>query len=111
MGAVQKGVKFGAHDFVGEARGAVTFVVGDVCVVISKENMRWDVAGGLSSKPQKGQLVKGGAQVLCWFEEITSVEVITGDLDVCRLPTVRLGQVQGSKVEKFHSPQGANSRA
>jgi len=54
VGAVQEGVEFVAHDFVGEAGGAVAFVVGDVCVVIGKENMRWNVASGLGSKPKKG---------------------------------------------------------
>ena len=49
MGAVVEGVELDAHDFVGEARGAVAFVIRDVCVVIGNINVRRDVTGCLNS--------------------------------------------------------------
>jgi len=56
-------------------------------------------------------LVKVGAKVLCRFENITALEVVTGNVNVESLSTISVGQVQGGVVEKFHSPKGANSSA
>ena len=56
-------------------------------------------------------MVEVGAKVLCRFEKITALEVVTGNVNVGSLPTIRVGQVQGGVVEKFHSPKGANSSA
>jgi len=54
-------------------------------------------------------LVKVGAKMLCRFEKITALEVVTGKVNVGSLPTISMGQVQGGVVEKSHSPKGANS--
>ena len=43
-------MKFVTHDLDGKARGAITLVIGGVCVVIGKMEVRWDVGGGLGSK-------------------------------------------------------------
>jgi len=56
-------------------------------------------------------LVKVGAKVLCRFEKITALEVVTGNLNVGTLPRINVGQVEGVMVEKIHSPKGANSSA
>ena len=56
-------------------------------------------------------MVKVGAKVLCRFEKISALEVVTGKVNVGSLPTNKVGQVQGSEVEKFHFPEGANSSA
>ena len=52
MGTVQEGVGFITHDLDGGTRGAITLVVGGVCVVISKVEVGWDVGGGLGSKAE-----------------------------------------------------------
>jgi len=39
-------------------------------------------------------LVKVGAKVLCRFEEITALEVITGNVNAGSLPIIIVGQVQ-----------------
>jgi len=39
-------------------------------------------------------LVKVGAKVLCRFEKITAVEVVTGNVNVGSLSTIIVGQVQ-----------------
>jgi len=49
VGAVEEGVELVAHDFVGEARRAVAFVIRNVCMVIGNANVRWDVTGCLNS--------------------------------------------------------------
>jgi len=56
-------------------------------------------------------LVKVKAKVLCRFEKITVLEVVTGNVKVGSLPTFSVKQVQVGVVEKFHSPKGANSSA
>jgi len=56
-------------------------------------------------------LVEVGAKVLCRFEKIPALEVVTGNVNVGSLPTINVGQVEGGEVEKFHSPEGANSSA
>jgi len=56
-------------------------------------------------------LVKVGAKILYRFEEITALEVVTGNVNVGSLPTIIVGQVQRGLVEKFHAPKGANSSA
>jgi len=56
-------------------------------------------------------LVEVGAKVLCRFEKIQALEVVTGNVNVGNLPTINVGQVEGGEVEKFHSPKGANSSA
>jgi len=56
-------------------------------------------------------LVKVGAKVLCRFEKILALEVVTGNVNVGSLPTINVGQVEGGKVEKFDLPEGANSSA
>jgi len=43
-------VKVITHNLDGEATGAITLVVGGVCVVIGKVEVGWDVRGGLGSK-------------------------------------------------------------
>ena len=43
-------MKFVAHYFDGETRGAIAFVLRGVCVVIGKVEVRWDVGYGLGSK-------------------------------------------------------------
>jgi len=40
-------------------------------------------------------LVKVGAKVLCRFEKITAVKVVTGNVNVGSLSTIMVGQVQG----------------
>ena len=50
-----------------------------------------------------------GAKVLCRFEEITALEVVTGNVNVGSLSTINVGQVEGGEVAKFHLPEGANS--
>ena len=52
-----------------------------------------------------------GAKVLCRFEKITVLEVVTGNANVGNLPTFSVGYVQGGMVEEFHSPESANSSA
>jgi len=49
--------------------------------------------------------------VLCRFEKITALEVVTGNVSVGSLPRINVGQVEGGVVEKFHSRKGANSSA
>jgi len=39
-------------------------------------------------------LVKVGAKVLCRFEKITAVEVVTVNVNVGSLPTIIVGQVE-----------------
>jgi len=56
-------------------------------------------------------LVKVGAKVLCRFEKIPELEVVTGNVNVGSLPTINTGHVEGGEVEKFHSPEGAKSSA
>jgi len=56
-------------------------------------------------------LIKVGAKVLHRFEKIPVLEIITGNVNVGNLSTVDVGQVEGGEVEKFHSPEGANSSA
>ena len=56
-------------------------------------------------------MVEVGAKVLCRFEKIQALEVVTGNVNVGSLPTINVGQVEGGEVEKFHSPEGANSSA
>ena len=56
-------------------------------------------------------MVKVGAKVLCRFEKITALEVVTGNVNVGSLPTISVGQVQRGLVEKVHAPKGANSSA
>jgi len=56
-------------------------------------------------------LVEVGAKVLCRFEKITALEVVTGKVNVGSLHTINVGQVEGGEVEKFHSPESANSSA
>jgi len=51
-------VEFGTGDFVGEARGAVTFVISDVRAVVSKVKVGQDVTCGLGSETEEGSLVK-----------------------------------------------------
>jgi len=52
-----------------------------------------------------------GAKVLCRFEKIPALEVVTGNVNVGSLPTINEGQVEGGEVEKFHSPESANGSA
>jgi len=56
-------------------------------------------------------LVKVGAKVLCRFEKITALEVVTGNVSVGSFPTISVGQVQRGLFEKVHAPKGANSSA
>ena len=37
------------------------------------------------------------ANVLCRFEKITALEVVTGNVNVDRLPTINVRQVQGGR--------------
>ena len=46
-----------------------------------------------------------GTKVLCRFEKIPALEVVTDNVNVGSLPTINVGQVEGVKVEKFHSPR------
>ena len=57
-------------------------VIWDVCVVIGKVTVRWDVTCGLGSKAEEGQLIRVCAQVLSRFKEVTALEVVTGNVDV-----------------------------
>ena len=50
-------------------------------------------------------------KVLCRFEKIPALEVIMGNVNVGSLPTINVGQMEGGEVEKFHSPEGADSSA
>jgi len=54
VGAKEEGVEFGNYNFVGETRGAITFVIWDVCVVVGKVKVRWDITCGLSSETEGG---------------------------------------------------------
>ena len=58
-------------------------------------------------------MVEVRAKVLCRpkFEKIPALEVVAGNVNVRSLPTINVGQVEGGEVEKFHSPEGANSSA
>jgi len=56
-------------------------------------------------------LDKACAEVLCRFEEVAALEVVTGNIDAGGPPKISVRKVQGGLVEKFHSPQGANSSA
>ena len=47
-----EGVRFVTHDLDGKARGAIALVIGGVCVVIGKVEVKWDVGGGLGSKAE-----------------------------------------------------------
>jgi len=47
-------------------------------------------------------------KVLCRFEKITALEVVTGNMNLGSLRTISVGQVQRGLVEKVHSPKGAN---
>ena len=38
-------------------------------------------------------MVKVGAKILCRFEEITALEVVTGNVNVGNLPTIIVGQL------------------
>jgi len=58
-----------------------------------------------------GVVGQGGRKVLCRFEKITALEVVTGNVNVGGLSTIIVGQVQRGWVEKFHAPKGANSSA
>ena len=57
---IEESVGFGACDFVVEAREAVTVsidndtVIFDVCVVVGKVKVRWDVTCGLGSEMEEG---------------------------------------------------------
>ena len=55
-------------------------------------------------------MIKMGAKVLCRFEKIMALEVVTGNVIVGSLLRIiiNVGQVEGGMVEKFHSPKGAN---
>ena len=85
---------FITHDLNGKTRGAIVLVVRGVCVVIVKVEVGWEVGGALGAKSEKGLLVKVGAKVLCWFEEIAALDVVTGNVNVGNLPTIIVGQVQ-----------------
>ena len=50
-----------------------------------------------------------GAKVLCRFEEIMALEVVTGNVNVGSLPTISVRQVQRGLVEKGHAPKGASN--
>jgi len=52
VGTVYEGVEFVTQNLDGEARGAIALVVGDVCVVMDKVEVGWDVGGGLGSKAE-----------------------------------------------------------
>ena len=52
-----------------------------------------------------------GAKVLCRFEMITALQVVTGNVNVGSLPRINVGQVEGGVVENFHLPKGADSSA
>jgi len=54
----------------GKTRGAISFVIRGIGVSVPKLEVRRDVAGGLSSKSKKRELVVGGASKLGWFEEV-----------------------------------------
>jgi len=45
-------VEFVTHDLSRKARGAISFVIRGVFVVIGKVKVRWDVACGLGSKAE-----------------------------------------------------------
>ena len=47
-------VEFGTCDFVVDANGAVTFIKWDVCVVVGKVKVGWDVACALGSETEEG---------------------------------------------------------
>jgi len=52
-------------------------------------------------------------KVLCRFEKITALEVVTGNVNAGSLPTIShgVGQVQRGLIEKVHAPKSANSSA
>jgi len=52
-----------------------------------------------------------GAKVLCRFEKISALEVVTDNVNVGSLLTINVGQVEGGEFENFHSPESANSSA
>jgi len=56
-------------------------------------------------------LIEVRAKVLCRFEKIPALEVVTGNVNVGSLSTMNVGQMEGSEVKKFHSPEDANSSA
>ena len=54
METVYEGVEIVTHNLDGKTRGAIALVVGDVCVVIGKVDVGWDVGGGEGSKAELG---------------------------------------------------------
>ena len=56
-------------------------------------------------------MVKVGAKVLCRFEKIPALEIVTGNVNAGSLPKINVGQVEGGEVEMFHAPEGADSSA
>ena len=50
--------------------------------LFGKVKMRKEVSCGLSSETKEGQLVEVVAQVLCGFDDVTLLEVVTGNVDV-----------------------------
>ena len=58
-----------------------------------------------------GVVGQGGCKGIFRFKKIRALEVVTGNVNVGSLPTINVGQVEGVEVEKFHSPEGANSSA
>jgi len=39
-----------------------------------------------------------GAKVLCRFEKITALEVVTGNVNVGSLPTINMGRWRGARL-------------
>ena len=84
VGATEDNVEFVTHDFDVQVRGAIALVIRDICVVVGKVKVRCDVTRGLSSETNNGQSYKVRAQILCGYEEVTSPELVTGTVHVCR---------------------------
>ena len=45
-------MEFITHNLDGKARGAITLVIGGLCVAIGKVKVRLDVGGGLGSEAE-----------------------------------------------------------
>jgi len=80
VGALEEGVEFVTHDFVGEGQYSLPY--GMYVWLFGKVKMRKEVSCGLSSETKEAQLVKVDAQVLCGFKDVTLLEVVTGNVDV-----------------------------
>jgi len=56
-------------------------------------------------------MIKVCAEVLCRFEEVAALKVVSDNVHVGGPSRISVKKVHEGLVEKFHLPQGANSSA